>query len=122
VIIAVPVVRVMQMTIDEIVDMIAVGDRFMPAARAMHVSRLMAAAHMVRRAAIRIDRRDRQHMFVHMAAMHVMQMPIMKIVDMTVVLHSRMPAARAMLMGMVGVMWLFAIRHNESPLECVNQR
>jgi len=53
-VIAVITVRVMQMSIDQVIDVIAVGNRFVAAARAMDVIGVMATALMCWCAGIRI--------------------------------------------------------------------
>ena len=53
-VIAVITVRVMQMSIDQVIDVIAVGNRFVAAARAMDMIGVMATALMRWCAGIRI--------------------------------------------------------------------
>ncbi len=53
-VIAVITVRVMQMSIDQVIDVIAVGNRFVAAARAMDMIGVMATALMCWCAGIRI--------------------------------------------------------------------
>jgi hypothetical protein len=54
-------------------------------------------------------------MFVHVVAVHVMKVPIMQIVDVTVVAHGRVPAIRAMNVQMIAVLRVGAgCRHDRS--------
>ena len=99
-IVAVIAVRVMQVAVHEIVDVIAVRHCFVPTARTMLVS-----AADIRRAALGIGRTDPDDMLVDMVAMHVMQMPLVKIIDVSVMAHGRMAAAGAMLMRVIRVMF-----------------
>lgn len=71
-IIAVAAMNMVEPAIDQIIDMVAVRHRFMAAFRPVN----MARGHC-RRAAIWIGRRNRDHMFINMIAMHMMQMAIM---------------------------------------------
>jgi hypothetical protein len=50
-------------------------------------------------------------MLVNMIPVHVVQMAVMKIVNMAVMANSRMPAVRAMLVDMVGMLPLGAGGH-----------
>jgi hypothetical protein len=53
-IVAVVAVRVVQVAVDQVVDVIAVWNRFVAAARPMHVARFVRAAGMTGRASVRI--------------------------------------------------------------------
>jgi hypothetical protein len=97
-------VRMMQVAANAVVDMIAVRHRLMAATRAMHMTRLVAAAAMVGSAAVRIVAGYLDHMLVDMAAMRVMQMAVMQIVDMAIMPHRRVAAAGPMPVGMLGML------------------
>ena len=56
VIVAVPVMGMMQMPLNEIVDMISVRYGLVAAARTMHMARLMASTAVIRRTGVRICR------------------------------------------------------------------
>jgi hypothetical protein len=45
---------------------------------------------------------DRDDMLVNMIPVHVVEMAVIKIVNMAVMANSRLPPVRAMLVGMVG--------------------
>ena len=98
--------RMMQVTIHQVVDMVAVGDRLMPAAGTVLVGTLY-----VRRAAGRIGRVDTDDMFIDVVAMHVVQMAVVQIVDVAVMADCGMAAAGAVLMGMVRMVLLIASGH-----------
>jgi hypothetical protein len=71
VVVAVIAVRVMQMTVDQVVGVIAVGHGFMTATGTMLVVFIMAAATVLRCAAVGVGRCDLDHMLIDMIAMHV---------------------------------------------------
>jgi hypothetical protein len=106
VIVAVIAVRMMQVPIDQIVDMVAMRDGLVPASGPMRV-----AAFDLGRAAVRIRRSDRERMLVDVIVVHMMQMAVMQIIHMALVADRRVAATRAMLVGVVGVMLLCATGH-----------
>ncbi len=80
VIIAVAAVRMVQMTVYEIVDMIAVWNRFVATARTMDVSSIVSGAAMGGRAAIRVLVAHLNAMFVHMICVRMVKMTIVEII------------------------------------------
>jgi hypothetical protein len=104
VVVAVIAVRMVQVAIDEIIDVVPMRHGFVTARRAVNVARLMAATVVIRSALVGIFRIDRERMLVDVIAVHVMQMAVVQIVDMIVVLDRRMPTVRAVLMVVIGVM------------------
>jgi hypothetical protein len=106
VVVAVIPVRMMQVTIHQVVDMVAVGDRLMPAA-----GTVLVGALYFRRAAGRIGRVDTDDMLIDVIAMHVVHMAVMQIVDVAVMADCGMAAAGAVLMGMVRMVLLIASGH-----------
>ena len=111
--------RVMQMTIDKIIDVIAMRNRLVAATGPVHVVLGMTAALMCWGADGGIDRRHRQLMLLHTAiGVDVMQMPIVQVVDMTIVFQAGVFAVRAVLMIMIGVQ----VSHAEIPLFRWGQR
>lgn len=105
-IVAMTVVRVMQPSVHEIIDVIAVRYGFVSAARTMRMR-----APCRGRAARRVGVADFDQVFVDMIAMHVMQVAVVQIIDMAFVAHSRMPAVRAMLMCVIRMMRVGAGGH-----------
>jgi hypothetical protein len=101
-------VRVMQPPIHEIVDMVAMGNRFMTAARSVGV----ACAADVRRALHWIAGGHAEHVFVYVIAVHVVQVPVMQVIDVTFVSDRRVSAARPVLMTMIGVVGQVACGHD----------
>ena len=110
-IVAMVAVRMMQMPVDQIVDVVSVRHRLVPAPRTMNVPRLVSAALVTGRTRVRILRRNLDRVLIDMPVMHVMQMTVVKIVDMIAMLESRVPASGTVLMGVIGVMRQFAVGH-----------
>ncbi|AOJ35023.1 hypothetical protein WJ16_26085 [Burkholderia metallica] len=108
-VVAMIAVRVMEMAVDQVVDVIAVRYLLVPAAGAVDMARLMAAA--TRRALVRIVCTDLDRVLVDMIAMRMMQMAIVQIVDVVAVLDCGVSAARAMLMVMVSMVRFVAWAH-----------
>ena len=103
-IVAMVTVRMMQMSIDEIVHMIAVRHRLMPTVRTVLMGRFMCAAVMCRRAGIGIFIRDLNAMLFHLTILALMmQMPIVEIVCVAVVLNRGVPTVGAMLVVVIVV-------------------
>jgi hypothetical protein len=115
-------VRMMQMAIDQIVDVITMRHRFVAASGPMDVVSLMPRASMLRRARIRIDRRNLDDMLVDVTSVHVMQVPIVQIVDVVAMLNRDVPATRSVLMRVIGVLWVRAGGHSDvTPQSIVQQ-
>jgi len=75
-IVAMVAMRVMQVSSDQIVDMISVGNRLVAAIRAVAMSRIVAATAMLGRTAIRVGRSDLNDVLIDMIFVRMMQMPI----------------------------------------------
>lgn len=97
-----------QVAVHQIVHMVAVGHGFVTATGTMHVRRFVPSTDMARGACVRVRRRHRNHMLVDMIAVWVMQVAIMKVVNMTVVANGHMSAACAVLVVVVYEMGLIA--------------
>ena len=117
-VVAVVAVGVVEMAIDQIVDMVAVGHSFVPAARAMLVRAVVATAAVVWGAGCRIVCIDTQCMFVGVPVVRVMQMTVVQIVDMAIVFHRGMATIGAMGMVVVGVGVAFVAVGHDSFLGC----
>jgi hypothetical protein len=103
-------VRMMQPAVDEIVDMVTMRHRFMAAVRTVHVR-----AVDLRRAVHGIFIADRDDMFVDVILVHMVQMAVVKIIHMAVMANRDVPAFRAMLMSVVGMVFLGACGHVDAP-------
>jgi len=120
VIITVIAVRMVQVAVDQIIDVVAVRDRFVAAPRAMDMAGFVPRARVSRRAPVGILRRHLYDMFIDVTRMHVMQVTIVQIVHMITVLHGRMAASGTMLVVVVGVVGQLAVCHRKSPLQRVH--
>jgi hypothetical protein len=99
-----------QPSIHEVIDVVPVRHRFVPAGRAV-----LVRADRLRRALHGIDRADCNGMLIDVILVRMMQMAIMKIIDMVVMPDRRMPAVWTMHVAMVGVMLLGAGSHSLFP-------
>lgn len=103
-IVAVIPVGMVQMTIHEVVDVIAVGHRLMTATGAMHMVRVVPGALMRGGATVGVGVRYLDHVLVDVILMRMMQVSIMQVIGMTIVFDGRMAAARAMFVIVVGML------------------
>ncbi|WP_199272356.1 hypothetical protein [Paraburkholderia acidisoli] len=101
-VVAVVAVRMVQMPVDEIIDVIAMRHGFVPAARSVHMPGLMAARAVSTGIGVLVANLDL--VLIDVVAMRVMQMTVMQIVDVITMLDGRMAASRAVLVVMMGVM------------------
>ena len=97
-VVAVLAMRVMQVVANAVIDVIAVRNRFVAAAGAVDMTRLMAAAAVVGGAPVGVVRGHVDHVLVDMIAMRVMQVAIVQIIGVAAVAYGGMAAARAVLM------------------------
>jgi hypothetical protein len=107
--------RMMQVAINQIVHMVAMRHRFMAASGSMLVVCIVTSATMLRSALVGIGRADLDDMLIDMVAMHVMEMPVVEVVDMAVMQDGRMTAIRTMNMQMIGMLGVRACRHGMPP-------
>ena len=115
-IVAVTAMRVVQVAIHKVVDVIAMRRRRMAAVPAVNMALLMGAALVVRCAPGGIGGADRNCVFVHMIAVRVVQVSIVEIIGVAVVLYSSMATFAAMLVVVVAVVHSVNFAHCLSPL------
>lgn len=104
VIVTVTVVGMVQVTIDEIIHMVAVRHGLVPATRSMLMNGVVAAAIVIGRAAVRVFRTDFEDMFLnrHRArGNRMVKVPVMKVIDMTRMFDGSVAAVLAMLVTVV---------------------
>jgi hypothetical protein len=99
VIVAVTLVGEMQMTVDQIADVVAVGHGFVATTRSVHV--IGTAALVIGGAALGVGGRDLQGMVLHARAGGVVQMTIVQVVNMITVLDGHVATALAVLVGVM---------------------
>jgi hypothetical protein len=110
-------VRMMEVSVHQVVDMVAVGNPLVAAIRPMAMIRLMPPACVGGRASGRISRSDRQNVVIDMVAMMVMQVAIMQVICVAVVRNSNVAATGTMLMSVAFVNRAFWFCHS-SLLSC----
>jgi Fur family ferric uptake transcriptional regulator len=103
VVVAVTLVRMMQVAADQEVDVIAVRYRLVSAVRSVRVLVGVLAAGVLRRAARGILIGHREHVLVDMVAVRMVQVALVEVVDMAVVEDGCVTAPRAVLMVLVVV-------------------
>jgi hypothetical protein len=94
VVVAVIPVGVVQVVTDQVVRVITVRNRLVPATRPVLVARLMAAALVIRSALVGMRRIHGDRMLVDVVPVRVMKVPIVQVVDVPVVLERGMAAVR----------------------------
>jgi hypothetical protein len=90
VMVAMTVVRMVKVTVDEIIDVIAMRNGGMTATRTVAMRGVVGAASVPTRARLRVRRTHRHEVFVDMAVMVVVQMSVVEIVDMIAVADREM--------------------------------
>lgn len=106
-IVAVVAVRMVQVALDEVVHVVAVGHGFVAAPRAVLVAGGVALAVVIRSACVGILRADLDHMLVIVALVGVMEVAVVQIVNVTVVFDGSVPAAGAVDMLVVWMDYVF---------------
>jgi hypothetical protein len=115
VVVAVVAVRVMQVAIDQIVDVVAVGDRLMAAAgTVLVIGRVSAALVLVATVGIAVAHLDR--VLVDVDLVRMVQVAVVQIVDVIAVAHGDMTAVRAMAVFVIAVVGLVALGHFGAPV------
>lgn len=111
-IITVVTMRVVQVAVDQIIDVIAVRHRLMAAAGAMHMVGRMGPARVGGGTSSRIDLADFHHVLLHRAvSANVMQVIIVQIVDVVTMLDPGV-----LTIGTVLVIVVFVgLTHHSSP-------
>jgi hypothetical protein len=111
VIVAVVAVRMVQVAVDEIVDVVPVRHRLVPASRPVDVPCLVPLAAVLGGAAVGVLLRHLDCMLVDVIGVRVMQVTVVQIVDVVAVTNRRVSARGAMLVRVVGVVGLRTRRH-----------
>lgn len=106
--ITVVAMRMMQMAVNQVIDMVAMRNRLMSASRTVDMASIMPGTDVIRGALGGVSGTDLQHMLVNVRTVDMVQMAIVQIVGMTGVVYGQMSAARAMLMIVI-VMFLAGI-------------
>lgn len=104
-------VREVQVPVHQIADVIAMRDRLVPTAGAMHMPGGVSAAGMRRRAGRRIAGGHFDAVLVDVIAMHVVQMPIVQVVHVIAMLDGRMPAIGPVNVAVIVMLGVLAFGH-----------
>lgn len=110
--IAVAVMGVVQVTIDQIVDVVAVGHCRVTAAGTMNVICIVTGAGVGRGAGRRVDLIDAENMLVDVGVMGMVQMAVVKVVDVAVVNNRDVTAVWTV---NVGVIKMLDTSHGRAP-------
>jgi hypothetical protein len=103
VIVAVPIMWMMEVRPDGVIEVIAVRNTLMPAVRSVDMPAGMLDAFVRRRARRRIGRSNRHTMLIYVIPMNVMEMTIMDVVRVTFVLDGPVSAALAVRVTVLGM-------------------
>jgi len=104
VVVAMSVVGVMEVAVDQVIDMVAMRNRLVAAAGPVHVRRIVRGARVSARALAGVGRGDSDAvLFDHPGRVLVVQVAVMQVIDMPLVVHRGMAAARFVAMGVVGM-------------------
>jgi len=110
-------VRVMEVAIDQVVDMVAVRHGLVSTAGAMNVPGRVSVAGMTRRASCGVCGVDRDRALVDVIAVSRVEVAIMEIVDMAAVPYRAVPAVGTVDVIVLGVNLVRAHRRILSKLQ-----
>ena len=110
-------VRMVQVSVDEVVGVIPMRNGFVTAARSVPMSRIVSATAVLGGAPIRIRFAYFDYMLVDVIFMRMMEMTVVKIVDVAVVPNRDMTALGSVDMRMIGVNNMIMSGHCLSFLE-----
>lgn len=119
VIIAVAAVRMVQMAVDQVVNMVGMRHTLVSAAGTVHVAALMPSARVIRRALRPVRAVVFQDVLIHVVAMDVMQMTVVHVVRVAVVLDGCVTAPRPV---RVRMLFVFLAGHIAPLSESLNNR
>lgn len=101
VVVAMVAVRMMKVSFDQIVNMVSMRDGGMPAIGAMNMPGRVFGCRKSRGAFIGIGGINRNRMFVHVIAVRMMKMAVMKVIHVPFVLDGGVAASRCVDMRMI---------------------
>ncbi|MEP7455840.1 hypothetical protein [Phyllobacterium sp. SB3] len=113
-IVAVIPMRMMQVTIDKIINVIAMWHGLMATIRSVDVRGIMTGATVLRRAFRRVLLTDLDDVFIDMVAVRMVKMAVMQIINMVAVTYGSVTATGFVFVIVVMVMRGGAIAHNYS--------
>ncbi len=104
VVVAVITVGVMEMPIDDVVDVVPMGYGFVATAWPVDMVWIVAGALVIRCAGIGVLFGDFQAVLIDVVAVDVMEMPVVKVIDVIAMPNGCVPTTRTMLVVMIGVL------------------
>lgn len=110
-IIAMIIVWVMKVPIDQVINMVAMRNCLVSTLRPMHMTRRMPRAIVPGGAILWVGRGYANHMFIDMVFMRIMQMAVMQVVDVAIVHDSGVAAFQPMEMIMMFVLRRVTMAH-----------
>lgn len=111
-VVAMVAMRMVQMAVDEIIDVIAMWHGLMTATGSMDMRGIMTSATMFRGAVRRVFLTYLDNMLVDMTIMRMVKMTVMQIINMVAVANSNVSATGFVLVIMVMMMRQSTITHN----------
>jgi hypothetical protein len=99
-IIAMGSMGMVQVTVHQVINVVAVGHCLMAAGRPVNMRLFMPWAIVLWRAFIRVHRVHLNAMFLHMPITKMVHVPVVKIIRMAIVFYGSVTAIWAMLMAM----------------------
>lgn len=96
-------VRMVQVSIDQVIDVVSVRNRLVPAVQAMPVRRIVRTTGMTGRASVRIRSVDGNAVLVEVVAMGGVQMPVVQVNDTPAVPDGGVSATCSVDVGMAFV-------------------
>jgi hypothetical protein len=111
-------IRMMEMPMDDVIDMVSVRNRWMAASRPVFMSSIVTAAVVLRGAKVRILGGDLKLVLIHVFSVRMVEMPIIYVVSVAVVLHCLMATAVpvGMWMGWMHFMLGFHMESSAGPV------
>jgi hypothetical protein len=97
VVVAVISVRVVEVAVDEVIDVVAVWHGLVAALGPVSVAGLVGVARVIGGAALGVAPADRDHVLVDMVSVGMVEMTIVQVVDMVLVPDRDVPAFRTVL-------------------------
>ncbi|HTV41338.1 MAG TPA: hypothetical protein VMF08_12225 [Candidatus Sulfotelmatobacter sp.] len=119
VVVAMVAVRMMKVSVNQIVNMVAMGNRRMPATWAMNMLRGVFGGGKSRSAFIGIGRINSNRVLIHVITVRMMQMTVVKIIYMPFMLDGGVPAAGGVDVGMVRMSGAGVFAHKCFRLLCL---
>jgi hypothetical protein len=113
-----PAMRMMKVPFDQVVHMISMWHGFVAASRPMHMALIVCATAVPGGASVGVGGRHLNSMFIDMVTVHMVQVPVMQIINMASMPDSRVTTIGSVDMRMVRMLRIGAGRHVAPPGRC----